>query len=179
MSASHTVVGLIFTAVFVAEVSNKLPEKMTSLVIPAVTEAGLSSSSVSDLLTAIGRGSRHAFAAVPDMTESMISITNTKVSDAYAASYAYPAYTAMALGVAALVLAILIRDFDHYLSDHVSSQIYHKSDIRQDILEDSHSSLDEQPHAVEGAQGSTAEPGDPGGIDHKEQQDLDGRLCAQ
>lgn len=154
----RTIIGSIFTAIFVAEVTNKLPEKLTSLVVPAVIDAGLPSSSVSALLTAVGAGSQDALLAVPGMSQEILSITNAKVSDAYAAAYAYPAYTAVALGVTSIVAAYFIRDFDHCLSDHVSRQIYHKSETKKDILQESQNSLGEETQVHEGTKTSNPDP---------------------
>lgn len=131
----RSIVGAIFTAVFTAELSNKFPEKLSTIAIPAITSAGLPNSSLSDLMQAITAGTEDALKSVPGMNDDILAVTSTKISEAYAAAYAYPYYTALALALVSLIAALGIRDFDHYLTDHVSRQIYKKGDTDKDILQ--------------------------------------------
>ncbi|KAI1479787.1 trichothecene efflux pump [Daldinia eschscholtzii] len=135
VSAMRSVVGSIFTAVFTAEISNKLPEKLTAIAIPAITAAGLPKSSVPVLLQAVTAGTEDALRAVPGMNDNILAVTSTKVSEAYASAYTYPYYTALALGIVSIIAALTLRDFDHHLTDHVSRQLYKKSDTDKDILQ--------------------------------------------
>jgi hypothetical protein len=104
-------------------------------VIPAVEAAGLPASSIPALLAAVSSASREALMAVPGMTASILKVVNDTVSDAFAASYAYVYYTAVALAGVAIIASLCLRDFDHYLTDHVPRQIYHKEETKYDILE--------------------------------------------
>ncbi|KAI2637699.1 fungal trichothecene efflux pump [Hypomontagnella submonticulosa] len=135
VSAMRGVVGSIFTAVFTAEISNILPAKLTSIAVPAITSAGLPESSIPELLAAITAGTEAALRAVPGMNDNLLAITSGKISEAYAATYTYPYYTAMGLSIISILAAIALRDFDVYLTDHVSRQLYHKSDTDKDILQ--------------------------------------------
>ena len=49
--------------------------------------------------------------------------------------FSYVFYTAMALGIVCLIASICLHDFDHYLTDHVSRQIYHREQTKVDILQ--------------------------------------------
>lgn len=130
----RSVIGSIFTAVFTAEIANKLPEKLTSIVVPAVTSAGLPSSSVAALLSAVSVGTEDALRAVPGMNDDILTVASQSIAQAYAAAYTYPYYTGLALGLVSLIAALCIRDFDSHLTDHVSRQLYHKNDADKDIL---------------------------------------------
>ncbi|KAI0883703.1 fungal trichothecene efflux pump [Annulohypoxylon maeteangense] len=134
VSAMRSVVGSIFTAVFTAEIANKLPEKLTSIVVPAVTAAGLPSSSVTALLSAVSVGTEDALRAVPGMNDDILTVASQSIAQAYAGAYTYPYYTGLALGLVSLIAALCIRDFDSHLTDHVSRQLYHKSDTDKDVL---------------------------------------------
>ncbi|KAL1900983.1 hypothetical protein Sste5346_002046 [Sporothrix stenoceras] len=134
VSASRVVLGSIFSSIFVAIYTNKLPGKYESIVVPAVEGAGLPASSVPALLTAAGAGTQDALLAVPGMNSSILQVANDSISEAYSESYAYVFYTAMALGFVCLIAALCLRDFDHYLTDHVSRQIYHREQTKVDIL---------------------------------------------
>ncbi|KAI1106032.1 fungal trichothecene efflux pump [Jackrogersella minutella] len=140
VSSMRSIVGSIFTAAFTAEIANKLPLKLTSIVVPAVTAAGLPESSVTALLSAVSAGTAAALEAVPGMNDDILAVASASIAKAYAASYVYPFYTGLALGLVSLIAAIAIRDFDHHLTDHVSRRIYHKSETDKDVL-----SLVEQP----------------------------------
>lgn len=102
---------------------------------PVVTAAGLPSSSLTDLMTAISTGTQAALQQVEGMTPSILRATNIAVSDAYAKSYAYVYYFAVALGCLAIIASALLRDFDKYLTGHVSRQLYHKKDANTDPLD--------------------------------------------
>ncbi|OTA98955.1 hypothetical protein M426DRAFT_325562 [Hypoxylon sp. CI-4A] len=135
VSAMRSVLGSIFTAVFTAEIANKLPEKLNAVAVPAVTEAGLPTSSVPAFLSAVTAGTAAALKAVPGMNDEILAIASTQISEAYAQAYTYPYYTALALGIVSIIAALAIRDFDHHLTDHVSRQLYHKSETDKDVLE--------------------------------------------
>ncbi|KAL2013514.1 hypothetical protein VTN00DRAFT_1039 [Thermoascus crustaceus] len=124
--SSRTIFGSIFTAAFITVYSNKVPGKLQSNVVPAVTAAGSPESSIPALMTAISAGTATALKAVPRMTPQIISVTNNAVADSYAAAYAYVYYFSLALGCLAIIAAACARDFDCYLTDHVSRQIHRK-----------------------------------------------------
>ncbi|KAE8356483.1 fungal trichothecene efflux pump [Aspergillus coremiiformis] len=126
VASARTVFGSIFTAAFVAVQTNRLPGKLQEHLVPAVLDAGLPESSVRDLLAAVSTGSQAAIAAVPGMTESLLTTANQGVADSYAASYAYVYYFAMALGAVSILASACAKDFDPYLTDHVPHQIYDK-----------------------------------------------------
>lgn len=131
----RTILGATFTSIFVAIYSNKLPGKMNEIVVPALTDAGLPASSIAQVLEVAPDGSQASLESIPGMTKAILDVVNASVATAYGYSYAYVYYTAVALGVVSILAAISLRDFDHYLTDHVSRQVYHKEDTKTDILE--------------------------------------------
>ncbi|KAJ4361112.1 uncharacterized protein N0V89_001681 [Didymosphaeria variabile] len=133
-SANRTILGSIFTAIFVAILNNKLPGEFQKHLVPQVIEAGLPESSVSSLLQAVAAGASEAIAAVPGVNSELLAVVNAGAADSFAGAYAYVYYTALALALAAAIAAMFIRDMDHYLTDHVSRQIYHKKETRHDVL---------------------------------------------
>ncbi|KAF2011410.1 fungal trichothecene efflux pump [Aaosphaeria arxii CBS 175.79] len=135
ISASRTIFGSIFTAAFIAVYVNKVPGYLASTVPDAVVSAGLPSSSLSDLMTAVAAGTQSALQAVPGMNEAILRATNIAVSTAYSRSYAYVYYFAVALGGVAIIASVCLRDFDQYLTEHVSRQLYHKAEANTDPLE--------------------------------------------
>lgn len=83
----------------------------------------------------------------------MLRTTNVAVSDAYSKSYAYVYYFAVAIGALAIIASACMRDFDKYLTGHVSRQLYHKKDANTDPLE----SVDINTKAMRGSEEHHAE----------------------
>ncbi len=120
----RTAIGSIMTTVFVAILSNKTPEKMASIIPPRALDAGLPSSSLTSLMSAIALDSPAAIAAVPGMTPAIQLAVSNALSDAYAAAYAFVYYAAVAVGGAGLIAVLCMRDYDHELTSHVPRKIY-------------------------------------------------------
>lgn len=131
----RTILGSTFTSIFVAIYSNKLPSKMIEIVVPALADTALPASSIPQVLEVAPAGSQEALKSIPGMTDAILEVVNANVASAYGHSYAYVYYTAVALGGVSILAAFSLRDFDHYLTDHVSRQVYRKEDTKTDILE--------------------------------------------
>lgn len=86
-------------------------------------------------MTAVANGTQAALLEVEGMTPEILRATNIAVSDAYSKSYAYVYYFAVALGGVAIIASACLRDFDQYLTEHVSRQLYHKKDANTDPLD--------------------------------------------
>jgi len=134
-SANRTILGSIFTAVFIAILTNKLPGQLQKHLIPEALAAGLPESSLPQLLTAVTGGSQAALTAVPGMNSTILAVVNDGAADSYAGAYAYVYYAALALGLVCFIAAACLRDFDQYLTNHVSRQVYHKKETQKDILD--------------------------------------------
>lgn len=101
---------------------------MQTKLVPAVLDAGLPESSLPDLFAAVTIATQDALQAVPGMTAARLQVANNAISDSYSGAYGYVYYTALALGIIAVLASLCLRDFDCYLTDHVSRQIYHRSE---------------------------------------------------
>lgn len=100
-----------------------------------VLAAGLPESQLETLMTAAAAANQTALAAIEGMTPEILRTTNLAVSDAYSKSYSYVYYFAVAIGVLAIAASVCMRDFDKYLTGHVSRQLYHRKDAKTDPLE--------------------------------------------
>ena len=121
------------TAVFLAILNSKVPQKIASIVPPAAIAAGLPVSSLPALSSAITNGTANALASVPGMKASIETAVQDALSDAYAASYAYVYYSVLALGGVAIFAAFALRDYDDKLSGHVAKQMYHGKRAMADV----------------------------------------------
>ncbi|KAB2110421.1 Trichothecene efflux pump [Alternaria gaisen] len=143
ISASRTIFGSIFTAAFIAVYTNKVPGYLTSIVPQRVLADGLPASSLSALMTAAATANQTALLEIDGMTPELLHTTSIAVSDAYSNSYAYVYYFAVAIGGLAIIASLCMRDFDEYLTGHVSRQLYHKRDTSTDPLEVTTREVDE------------------------------------
>lgn len=99
----RTAVGAIFTAIFVAILSNKAPTELVKHVTPAALDAGLPKSSLPALFKAIAAGTADALAAVPGINATIEGAVALATADGYAAAYAYVYYAAIAVGLVGLI----------------------------------------------------------------------------
>ncbi|KAK5311346.1 hypothetical protein LTR93_011758 [Exophiala xenobiotica] len=131
MLTIRTVVGTVGAAVFVAILQNTVLGKITKLVPAAATKAGLSSSSLSDLFTAIATGYIAAVNKVLGMTSSIKTAVLDALATAYGQAYAYVYYAAVAFGCVGLIACACVKNYDNHSDNHVSRQIDAAKDTDQ------------------------------------------------
>ncbi|KAH8788066.1 fungal trichothecene efflux pump [Diaporthe sp. PMI_573] len=100
-----------------------------------VPPSGLPKSQLETLIMAAAAANQTALAAIEGMTPELLRTTNIAINDAYSKSYAYVYYFVVAIGVLAIAASVCMRDFDKYLTGHVSRQLYRKKDANTDPLE--------------------------------------------
>ncbi|KIV91538.1 hypothetical protein PV10_06067 [Exophiala mesophila] len=120
----RTVTGSIFTAIYLAIFQNTLPEEIAKFVPSAVEAAGLPSSSLDELMTAVGDGTADALNAVPGMTGGILNATLDALVDAKTASFSYMYYATIPVNVIMLGAVLLMKDYDKLLTTHVPRQVY-------------------------------------------------------
>ncbi|KIW86576.1 hypothetical protein Z517_01974 [Fonsecaea pedrosoi CBS 271.37] len=130
--AARNVAGSIFTAIYIAILSNKAAQKIPEYVIPAAQNAGLPASSIPALLTALGAGTAEALQSVKGMNNAILAAVTSATAYAQAAAYAYVYYAALAIGLVAVLAAVFLADMDQYLTGHVSRKVYHRKEISID-----------------------------------------------
>ena len=121
---ARTAFGAIFTAIFVAILSNTAPTELAKAVPPAAVGAGLPESSIPDLFTALAAGTTDALLAVPGMTAEIAGVVGAAVAEAYSKAYQWVYVAGVCVGVIGLIACICIKDYDPYFNNHVSRQIY-------------------------------------------------------
>lgn len=119
----RTAWGSIFTAVFLAILSNKTPSEIATRVPDAAVAAGLPSSSLGSLFEAIAAGTPKALAAVPGINPDIQQAVANSLANAHAAAYAFVYYAAVAIGMVGVIAAVFMKDYDHMLTSHVSRRI--------------------------------------------------------
>jgi hypothetical protein len=120
----RTVLGSIFTAIYLAILNNKLPTEIQMHVESAATAAGLPSSSFTSLLAAVANGTTSAYNAVPNMTPEIETKIINAVTDGRVKAYSYIYYATIAVNAVPIIAGLLMKDYDHLLNSHVPRQIY-------------------------------------------------------
>jgi len=130
--ANRNIAGSIFTAIYIAILSNKVAAKLPEYVVPAALEAGLPASSITPLLSALKVGTAAALESVASINTAIIAAVASAAAYAEAAAYAYVYYAALAVSLVAVIAALCLCDMDKYLTGHVSRKVYHRSEIAND-----------------------------------------------
>lgn len=121
---ARTVLGSIFSTIYLAILRNKLPSEIAAKVPEAALAAGLPQSSLASLLQAAATGTAAAFEAVPGITARITQAAMDALVDARVVSYSYIYYASIPVNFVGVVAAICMRDYDHLLNSHVPRQIY-------------------------------------------------------
>jgi len=123
MGSVRTACSSVATSMYLSILSNQLTKYLPQFVIPAATEAGLPSSSLTDLFAGITAGS---LAKVPGMTASIEEVVGHAVKHAYAVSFRTVFLCTLPFGAIILVAAIISPNVEDYLTDDVARKLQGK-----------------------------------------------------
>lgn len=115
------------TAVYLAILSSKTTQKLSTHISPVAIDAGLPRASVPQLLQAIAIGTPAAMENVPGINSGVEAAVGAELPYAYAAAYAYVYYAAMAVASVGLIACLFVKDYDPFLTNHVPRQIYNST----------------------------------------------------
>jgi hypothetical protein len=155
------------TAVYLAILSSKTTQKLSTHISPVAIDAGLPRASVPQLLQAIAIGTPAAMEKVPGINSGIEAAVGAELPYAYAAAYAYVYYAAMAVASVGLIACLFVKDYDPFLTNHVPRQIYKLNQVKS-----GNSDSDEQPPEVWPEEDREKETGEHiASIDTKEPED--------
>jgi hypothetical protein len=118
------IVGSFMTAVYLAVLSSKTTQKLSTYIPHVAVEAGLPQSSIPVLLQAIDLGTPEAMKSVPGINDRIQAAVGAELPYAYAAAYAYVYYAAVAVAGVGLIACFCVKNYDPYFTNHVPRQIY-------------------------------------------------------
>jgi hypothetical protein len=119
--------GAVFTTIFIAILNSKVKSQIANHVPQAAVAAGLPQSSLPALFEAIAAQSAAAYATVPGLTPQIQLAVSDALTDSYAAAFSYAYYAGTAIGCAAIIAAVFMKDYDAYLTGHIPKKVYDKS----------------------------------------------------
>lgn len=111
----------VATAIYTTILSNKLTKYIPEYVTPAALNAGLPSSSLTDLYTNLSAGTLRK---VPGINADIIAAVVSANANAAAKSFQYVWYAVIAFCVLALIAACLTIDYGVYLTDDVARKMH-------------------------------------------------------
>jgi hypothetical protein len=111
----------VATAIYTTILSNKLGKLVPEYVTPAALNAGLPSSSLTDLFTNLSAGT---LAKVPGITPNIIDAVVAADASAAAKSFQYVWYAVIAFGILALLASCLTINYGEYLTGDVARKMH-------------------------------------------------------
>jgi hypothetical protein len=93
-------------------------------IIPAVENAGLPSSSVPDLLTALGNGTTAALQTVPGVNQRVLDALSLANKSAYSRAFKIVYLATLAFTGVGMIAAFFIVDIDDLLTGYVNKTVH-------------------------------------------------------
>lgn len=118
--------GAVAITVFSTILSNVTTKNMKVLVPAAATAAGLPESSVSALMAALPLGAS-ALAAVPDITDAVITAASKAYQQAYVVGVRTTALSSLSFGIVAIIACLFCNDIDKKMNNKI--EIYLENDV--------------------------------------------------
>lgn len=108
-------------------------------VVPAVQEAGLPSSSITQLLKAISQGNTVAIDKIAGMNDLIRTALDAATKHAYARAFKIVYLSSLGFGGLSIVAAFFVTDVDKYMTNFVNKRV-DRSQVRprQDTREAGH-----------------------------------------
>jgi hypothetical protein len=122
----------VFTAIYSAILSNRLSETVSSEVPPAVIDAGLPSSSVTQFIKALTAGTASALDAVPGVTAQIIAAGETAYKQANADAYRTVYLSTIAFSGLAVILSIFAPNTEKLMTGQVAATL-HREETKQSL----------------------------------------------
>ncbi|CAK7210045.1 hypothetical protein SCUCBS95973_000659 [Sporothrix curviconia] len=116
----------VLVAVYSTVLTNRLTQTVASQVPPALISAGLPSSSVADFLAAIAVGTADAFAAVPGITSSIITVGTQAYKVANSDVYRTVYLTTIAFSGIAIILTWFAPNTEKYMTADIVATLHNE-----------------------------------------------------
>lgn len=117
-------------SIYLAIFSDRLPAFLPAEIVPAVENAGLPASSISDLFEAMANGTAAAFEAVPGMNENILGAFEIATKVAYGRAFRIVYLSTLGFFAMGMVASFFVRDISELLTGFVNKTI-HKPAVMQ------------------------------------------------
>ncbi|RAK94022.1 siderophore iron transporter [Aspergillus costaricaensis CBS 115574] len=123
LGSAKQVAGTIATAIYVAILDNRIAVDLPRDVSATAVNAGLPSSSLTDLLEAVSAGTTAAYDAVPGMTASILGKVTEAVKTAYSQSFRTVFLASIAFGGLSVIAACFAEGVDARFTKDVAAKL--------------------------------------------------------
>ena len=123
LGSAKQVAGTIATAIYVAILDNRIAVDLPRDVSATAVNAGLPSSSLTDLLEAVSAGTTAAYDAVPGMTASILGKVTEAVKTAYSQSFRTVFLASIAFGGLSVIAACFAEGVDARFTKDVAAML--------------------------------------------------------
>ncbi|GKZ37917.1 hypothetical protein AbraIFM66950_009749 [Aspergillus brasiliensis] len=123
LGSAKQVAGTIATAIYVAILDNRIAVDLPRDVSAAAVDAGLPSSSLTDLLEAVSTGTSAAYEAVPGMTGKILGVVTEAVKTAYSQSFRTVFLVSIAFGGLSVIAACFAEGVDGRFTGDVAAKL--------------------------------------------------------
>ncbi|GLA38191.1 hypothetical protein AnigIFM63309_005197 [Aspergillus niger] len=123
LGSAKQVAGTIATAIYVAILDNRVTVDLPRDVSAAALNAGLPSSSLTDLLEAVSAGTTAAYEAVPGMTNGILGAVTEAVKTAYSQSFRTVFLASIAFGGLSVIAACFAEGVDGRFTGDVAARL--------------------------------------------------------
>lgn len=110
-------------SIYLTVYQNRLTGFLARDITRAATQAGLPSSEIPTLLSALNSGTQSSIASMPGMTAQLQQAIATAVQDATSSSFRVTYLCSLSFGGVALIAAFFATDVDKYLTGFVNKQL--------------------------------------------------------
>lgn len=122
--ASRELTIIASVSIYVCIFTNKLTTNLPAEIVPAVTSAGLPTTSGPDLFAAITNGTAAALQAVPGMNADILGALDSATKVAYSNAFKIVYLSSLAFAGLAIIAAFFVVDVDHYMTNYVNKTIH-------------------------------------------------------
>lgn len=123
----RSAISTLASTIYVVVLSNRLADTVPATVGPAATNAGLPSSSVASLLSALAVGTQEAFDNVQGLTPSILSTAQRAYKEGNRQAFQTVFFVSIAFSGLAIIMSIWAPNVDNLMTDQIATVLKHKT----------------------------------------------------
>lgn len=116
----RSVISAIASTIYVITLENRLATTLPGAVVPAVEDAGLPTSSIGDLMTALAANTEGAYAAVDGLTPQILNVAKTAYKEGSSRAYSTVFLVTIAVSGLSVLLSLIAPNVDHLMTGEVA-----------------------------------------------------------
>ena len=119
------------STIYVTILNNRLAATVPAAVGPAVVNAGLPESSVTQLLTALAAGTEAALSAVPGITANIVGVATIAYKEGSTSAYRTVFLASLAFTGVGVLLSLFAPSIDDKMTDKVAVKLHQRKEEKE------------------------------------------------